>query len=315
MKKHFSLSIVAPCYNEEKGNAIGIFFNALIPELEKLTKDFEIICVDDGSKDRSYDILCQYAKKDKRIKVIRFARNFGKEIALSAGFRYVSKDCAIPMDMDLQDPVELIPQMVEKWQAGAKTVLAKRTAREGGIIKRFAYIAFHRLMKFISDVNIPENTGDFRLVDRQLVDEFNKLPERERYVRGLWAWVGFPHEILHFKRPERVAGEASQSFKKLFQLAGFAIFSMSRVPLKVWSFIGVFVAGFSFLFGAWIIFKTLYFGADIRGYPSLMVAVLFMGGIQLLSVGILGEYIGRIYAEVKQRPLFVVSETKNIEQK
>jgi len=314
-KKQVSISVVAPFYNEEKGGVVAAFFDAIIPVLEKETKDWEIICVDDGSKDATYSQLKDFATREPRIKLVKFSRNFGKEIAVSAGLKYVSKNCVIPMDADLQDPPALIPEMIAEWKKGAMSVLAKRRKRNENAIKQFFYRRFYNLMKIFSDIEIPSNTGDYRLVDIRLVHEFNKLPERQRYVRGLWAWVGFPQKFIYFERPDRELGEPGLTYRKLFKLAGNAIFTFSTMPLKIWGVIGFLIAGVAFVFGAIIIGKTLILGRDVPGYASMMVAILFFGGIQLLSIGIIGEYLGRVYEEVKGRPLFIAEELVNIDDK
>lgn len=313
--KDVSVSIIAPFYNEAKSNVIDIFFYNLIPAMEKITKDFEIICVDDGSKDNTYLRLLEYAKKDNRIKIVKFSRNFGKEIALAAGFKYASKKCAIPMDADLQDPIELLPVMIKEWQYGHKAVLAKRFSRSEGLLKRIGCNLFYKCMRIFSNIDIPSNTGDFRLVDRQLIDEFNKLCEKQRYIRGLWAWIGFEYQLVYFDRPDRIAGNPSQSWRKLFELASNAIFSFTNMPLRFWFVIGSLISFIAFIFGLWIIINTLIYGSSVRGYPSLMVTILFFGGIQLISIGVLGEYIGRIYTETKDRPLFIVECEDNFNTK
>jgi len=307
-----SVSIIAPVYNEEKGGVIHDFFKTIIPVLEKENYDFEIVCIDDGSKDKSYEILSSYAKKDNRIKIIKFSRNFGKEQAMSAGFQNVTKDCAIPIDIDLQDPPALIPKMVKIWQKeNVKSVLAKRSKRHEILPKRIAYKIFYKLLKSFSDIEIPSDTGDFRLVDKCVIDAFNKLPEKQRFVRGLFSWVGFSEKIIEFDRPDRKAGEPSQSFHKLCLQAVNAIFSFSKVPLRVWSGIGFFIALISLIFGAWIIGKTLILGTDVPGYASTITIILFLGGIQLISIGVVGEYVGRIYEEIKDRPLFIIEKKVN----
>jgi polyisoprenyl-phosphate glycosyltransferase len=306
-----NLSIVIPMHNEEK--ALPHLFERLLPCMERVTADYEVICVDDGSTDNTYRLLKDYHAHDPRIKLVHLARNFGKEAALSAGIDHSSGNAVIPIDADLQDPPELIAEMVTQWRSGYKVVLATRRNRPGDSwLKRKSAGWFYKMMNRVSTVKIPPNTGDFRLMDRVVVDAVKQLPERTRFMKGIFAWVGFPTAAILFDRQARVAGSTTLNYHRLFQLALDGIFSFTTVPLRMWSYIGALISLISFLWAMYIIIRTLLFGIDVPGYASLMVAVLFMGGMQLLSVGIIGEYIGRIYRETKQRPLYLVEETVGI---
>lgn len=311
--KDLSISIVAPFYNEARNGIIKMYFDEIVPVLESQTQDWEIVCIDDGSKDSTYLELCMHASLDKRIKILQFSRNFGKEIAISAGIKYASKNCVIPMDTDLQDPVALIPQMINEWKAGALVVLAKRSKREEGIIKKIGCYFFYKLLKAFSDIQIPENTGDYRLVDRKVVDVFNQLPEKQRYVRGLWAWIGFEVKYIYFDRPDRALGRPTQNYRKLIKITFDALFSFSSIPLRFWVLIGFIIALLSMSLGFSVLIKHLFFGRDVPGWSSIMCTITFLGGIQLISIGVLGEYINRIYNEVKGRHLYIISNKVNIE--
>lgn len=299
------LSIIVPVFNEAEN--LPRFFERLIPILESVDPQWEIICIDDGSTDESLDILVHHYEQDVRIKTLTFSRNFGKEMALTAGLEHSSGQAVIPLDADLQDPPELIPDMVEQWREGYGVVLATRSERkEDSVAKRLSADWFYRVLHRISDISIPKNTGDFRLMDRAVVDAVCQMPERTRFMKGVLAWVGFPTTQIFYERPARHAGESKFRFRNLWQLALDGIFSFTTLPLKVWTYIGTAISLFAFLYASFLILKTIIYGTDVPGYPSLMVVVLFLGGIQLISLGIIGEYVGRIYRETKRRPLYVV---------
>lgn len=302
------LSVVVPMYNESKG--IALFFDTVKPLLSSITESWEIICVDDGSKDNSHALLKEAALQDKRIRVIKLSRNFGKEKALSAGIDHALGDAVIPMDADLQDPPELIVEMVRKWQEGFKVVLATRKSRtkEESLFKRVTAWVFYRLITHISTIMIPQNTGDFRLMDRQVVEVVKLLPERTRFMRGLFAWVGFKTTIIYYHRPERKAGVTQYTSLRMWNYALDGIFAFSALPLKIWTYIGAVIAGASLLYALYIAVHMLVFNDYVPGYASIMVGILFIGGVQLISLGILGEYIARIYEETKKRPLYVIEE-------
>jgi glycosyltransferase involved in cell wall biosynthesis len=299
------ISLIVPVYNESDG--IFAFFERVTPILEKLGK-WEILCINDGSSDNTLKILEELNQKDSRIKALSFSRNFGKEAAMTAGLDFASGDVVIPIDADLQDPPELIPEMIDKWQAGAKVVLATRKTRNESWLKRKSAGGFYSLMGKVSTVKIPKNTGDFRLMDRQVVEAIKMLPERTRFMKGLFAWAGFPTEVIYFDRPERHAGETKWNYIKLWRFALDGIFSFTTMPLKIWTYIGMVISFLSFIYGSYLIIRTIVSGADVPGYASIMVVMLFLGGIQLMSLGVIGEYIGRIYRETKRRPIYLIEK-------
>lgn len=304
--KKFKLSIVTPFFNEEE--SLDHFFTNITPHLNSISNDWEIICIDDGSSDNTLSLLKERAAKNSKIKVLSFSRNFGKEAALTAGLEFASGDAIIPIDADLQDPPELIGQMVSKWLSGSEVVLAMRSSRHDNFIKNLLSDSYHLLISKLTRGHIPARVGDFRLMDRKVVEVLKLLPEKSRYMKGLFAWVGFKQSVVTYVRPQRAIGQASQSFTKLWKLALDGIFAFSSLPLKIWLYVGLIFSGFSFLYALFIIIKTLILGIDLPGYASLMVATLFMGGMNLLSLGILGEYVARIYKEVKNRPIYLLRE-------
>lgn len=305
------LSIVIPTYNEEP--VIERLFERLRPCLEKVTANYEIVCVDDGSRDNTVNLLKEYNRRDPRVKIVRLARNFGKEAALTCGIDYALGRAVIPIDADLQDPPELIPELVAKWQAGYKVVLATRRNRPGDSwMKRKSAEWFYRAINKVSTVKIPPNTGDFRLMDRQVVEAVKQLPERTRFMKGIFAFAGFSTTTIHFDREARAGGNTSWNYWNLWKFALEGIFSFTSVPLHIWTYLGAFISFVSFIYMLVIIGRTLLYGNPVHGYTSLMVAILFMGGMQLLSIGIIGEYVGRIYRETKQRPIYLVEETAGI---
>ena len=301
------ISIVVPFVNE--GGAINHFYSGMSPILSlNIGCNFEVICVDDGSTDSTLSELIELTKKDTRFHILEFSRNFGKEAALSAGIDFANGDAVIPIDADLQDPPELIIKMVQLWKDGAEVVLAKRVDRStDSFMKRKTASLFYKLHnKLSTSMRIPENVGDFRLMDRVVVDALKQLPERQRFMKGLFAWVGFKSVTVEYSRSSRSAGETKFSGWRLWNFALEGITSFSLVPLKIWTYLGLFGAFFAFLYASFIIVRTLIFGIVLPGYASLLVVVLFFGSLQLISLGILGEYIGRIYFETKNRPLYIV---------
>jgi glycosyltransferase involved in cell wall biosynthesis len=309
-KTQFTLSIVTPFLNEEDG--LKVYFEKLIPELDKVTKVWEIICIDDGSTDDTLSGLMAFARRDKRIKVISFSRNFGKEAALTAGFDYAIGDAVIPIDADLQDPPELIEKLVKKWQEGYQIVDAVRQHRADSVFKKAAASLFHQLISFLTNGNIPAHVGDFRLIDRKALEAIKTMNEKTRYVKGVVPWVGFKRAQVKYARPVRKVGKTKFSFFKLFKLGCDAIFSFSSKPLKAWLYIGIMLSFISFIYACFLIGRTLMYGVDLPGYTSIMVTILFMGGIQLVSLGVIGEYIARIFKEVKNRPIYIVDETHGV---
>lgn len=305
------ISLVVPVYNEEE--AIPIFYQT-VREFEPLKQySIEIIFINDGSKDTTESIIRDLAAADPQVIPLTFTRNFGKEPALFAGLDHATGDAIIPIDVDLQDPIEVIPHLIEKWQSGADLVLAKRTDRStDGRLKRKTAEWFYKLHNKISNPKIEENVGDFRLMSREVVDNIKKMPERNLFMKGVLSWVGGTTDVVEYARAERVAGSTKFNGWKLWNLALEGITSFSTFPLRMWTYIGLFVAGIAFLYGAWMIVDTLAFGNPVRGYPSMLVSILFLGGIQLIGIGVLGEYIGRIYVEVKNRPRYILSRKKDV---
>ncbi|MEA5508265.1 glycosyltransferase family 2 protein [Crocosphaera sp. UHCC 0190] len=301
------ISIILPCYNEEEG--IDLLFERLLGVLDTLNVTYEVVCVDDGSKDQTLQRLIDYHHRYPAIKVVSLSRNFGKDIALTAGLENAQGQAMIPLDADLQDPPELIEQMIAKWREGYDVVYAKRRSRQGeSFIKQLTANAFYRIISRISSVPIPRDTGDFRLLDRRVVDALKRMPERTRFMKGLFAWVGFKQTYITFDRPNRHQGTTKWNYWKLWNFALDGITSFSLIPLKVWTYLGGIISLLAFFYGSFLIMRTLILGIDVPGYASLMVTMLFIGGIQLITLGILGEYLGRIYEEVKQRPLYLIRE-------
>jgi len=303
------VSVVTPFYNE--ANGIGIYFERLTKALRPMADrlDFEFVCVNDGSCDRTLEALQAIRPSFGRVLVVNFSRNFGKEAALSAGLDYATGDAVVPIDADLQDPPELIPQMIERWEKGAAVVLARRGDRASdGWLKRTTARAFYRVHNWLASTPIPLDVGDFRLMDRRVVSTVRRLPERQRFMKGLFAWAGFPSETITYTRPPRAAGTSKLNYLRLSNLAVEGITSFSAAPLRASTICGIAFSLAAMLYGGFIAIRAMIFGADVPGYASLFVAVVFMGGVQLLSLGILGEYVGRIYMESKQRPLYVVQD-------
>jgi glycosyltransferase involved in cell wall biosynthesis len=303
------VSIVTPFFNEE--DVIARYFAAMsqlgsvVPGIR-----FEFVCVNDGSNDATLERLIDAARHDPRIHIIDLSRNFGKEAALTAGLDRASGDAVVPLDADLQDPPELIPEFIARWRAGAEVVIAKRSDRSAeGFLKRRTAALFYRIHNRIADEPIPPDVGDFRLMDRRAVEALRRLPERRRFMKGLFAWVGFRVETIEYARLPRVAGTSKFSGWRLWNFALEGITSFSTVPLRVWTYFGLTVSFLAFLYAAFIIVRTLVFGVDVPGYASLLAVMLFLGGVQLIGIGVLGEYIGRIYTEAKQRPIYVVRRT------
>jgi polyisoprenyl-phosphate glycosyltransferase len=299
------VSIVAPFFNEEEG--VEIFYGAICAVFDRADFAFEMVCVDDGSTDETLKKLVALVERDPRIRVVELSRNFGKESALTAGIDAARGDAVIPIDADLQDPPELILAMIGEWQRGADVVLARRTDRSAdSFMKRKSAEMFYRFYNVFSSVKIPSNVGDFRLMNRAAVDALKQLPERQRFMKGLFAWVGFRTVTVDYARNPRAAGSTKFSGWKLWNFALEGLTSFSSLPLKVWSYLGAIGAILTFVYAAFIILRTLIHGVDIPGYASILVAILFFGSLQLISVGVLGEYLGRIYMETKQRPLYLV---------
>ncbi len=308
---NFLLSIVIPVYNEEKN--IKPLLDSLLPVLK--TFQYEIIFVDDGSNDATAKLIKSVSHSSPSLKLIVFQRNFGHQMALTAGYQHAKGDCVITLDADLQDPPTIIPQMVKKWQNGAKIVYAKREKREvDSPFKKMTAQVFYRFINFLSDTPIPNDVGDFRLLDRQVVDFLNSLPEHSRFLRGLTAWGGYPAEYVFFKREKRFAGETHYTFSKMLNFALVGITSFSTKPLRLATYFGFLTSGFSICV---IVLKSfehfvLRQGDWLPGWASLFFAIVFLGGVQLITIGIIGEYIGKIYQEVQKRPQYLIYEKVNI---
>ncbi|MCP4989959.1 MAG: glycosyltransferase family 2 protein [Colwellia sp.] len=294
-------------HNEEEN--VDTFLTRLVTILSKLTSDYSIICVNDGSTDRTLEKLIEYHNANAAIKIINLSRNFGKEKALSAGLDYSQGDVVIPIDADLQDPPELIEEMINKWKEGFDVVYATRRIRHGeSWFKKSTAAFFYKIINTVSEVPIPENTGDFRLIDKRVVEAIRRLPEEARFMKGVFSWVGFKQTSIMYDRQPRYLGKTSWNYWKLwnFSLDGFT--SFSDLPIRIWSYVGFVISLFTLIYSVILITYALTKGIDVPGYASLMVVTLFLGGIILIGMGVLGEYIGRIFIEVKRRPLYLVVE-------
>ena len=305
------LSLIVPVFNEEK--SISVFFTEIFNVLEDYAGEVEVIVVNDGSTDNTRAEVVKQSEKHPVVKLINLSRNFGKEAALTAGLDNVNGDVIIPMDVDLQDPPELIIPMIEKWQDGFDVVYGVRANRHGdSLAKRLTAGMFYRFFNWISDVSIPENVGDFRLMDRKVVKVLKTFPERNRFMKGLFSWSGFNSTSISYERSSRSRGESKWSYWKLWNFALDGLFSFSTVPLRIWSYIGAFISFLSFLYIGFLVLRVLISGVDVPGYASLMTVILFFGGIQLLSIGIIGEYIGRIFMETKTRPIYIIDSIQDL---
>ena len=301
------ISVIVPMYNEE--TVIQTLFSTLEQVMGQLEVDYEIVCVDDGSKDGTRAALEAQVEKDAKVRAVFLSRNFGKEAAMTAALDYARGDAVIPLDADLQDPPELIGQMIEKWQDGFDVVYAKRISRDADTrLKRNTAGLFYKVFNSLSEMPIPENVGDFRLMDRRVVEAIKQLPEKDRFMKGLFCWPGFNNTTIEFERQERLEGETKFNYWKLWNFALNGITSFSSVPVRMGVYLGLVVSGAAFVYGVVILLKTLMTGVDVPGYASLMVVMLFLGGVQLFFLGLLGEYIGRIYKEVKNRPIYMVDK-------
>lgn len=296
-----------PVLNEEE--AVGLFTNTFFEKVGHLPYRFEIVFVDDGSTDATAETIEALHQSDDRIKLIQLSRNFGKEAALTAGLERATGDAVIPMDVDLQDPPEIIETFVRLWEEGYDIVFGKRKARiQDTAAKRLTAGAFYKIFNAIAASQIEENVGDFRLMDRRVVEAVLCLRERNRFMKGIFAWVGFKSTEVLYERPARQAGTTKFNFWKLWNFALDGLTGFSTLPLRVWTYVGAGIGAFSLLCMVLIVGKTLIFGDPVRGYPSLMAAILFLGGVQIFTLGIIGEYLARLYIEVKQRPLYLVSK-------
>lgn len=305
MKK---ISILVPCYNEEASLPL------LYPELKKLMDktmnyQWEVLFINDGSKDKTLQILKELREKDYRICYVDLSRNFGKENAMLAGFDYVTGDCMVIMDADLQDPPSLIPEMIQYWEEGFEDVYAKRNNRgkESWLRKRFSLL-FYDILQKSTRFEVLKNVGDFRLLDRSCIEALKRLREAERYTKGMLCWIGFKKKEIIFNRGDRVAGKSNWNFFSLFNLAIEGITSFTTSPLRFASILGSVIALFAFILMLYYLIKTIIWGDNIQGFPTLITVILFLGGVQLLSIGILGEYLGRVFNETKNRPVYIARE-------
>ncbi|EPA92775.1 glycosyltransferase family 2 protein [Pseudomonas umsongensis] len=301
------VSLIVPVFNEEQ--AINLFYQAVRRELKLDGAEVEIVFINDGSTDGTAAQAAALAQVDEQVMLINFSRNFGKEPALFAGLEYASGDAVIPMDVDLQDPISVIPLLIEQWQQGADVVLAKRRDRTSdSYLKRHSAALFYHLLNRISYTRIEENVGDFRLMDRKVVDVIRTLPEHQLFMKGVLSWAGFNTVVVEYERAERVAGSSKFNVWKLWNLALEGVTSFSTVPLRLWTYVGGGISIFAVLYAVYMVLDKIFFGNSVPGYPSLMTAILFLGGVQLIGIGILGEYVGRIYIEAKHRPRYVIKD-------
>jgi glycosyltransferase involved in cell wall biosynthesis len=301
------LSIIVPFFNESA--SVDAFFDAVFPILASTGLSFDIICVNDGSTDDTLERLKSFKKKHLQTKILDLSRNFGKDAALTAGLDFADGECVIPMDCDLQDPPEIILEMLEKWRQGAEVVLAKRIdRREETLLKRSTASLFYRLYNLLADLKIPGDVGDFRLMTHAVVQAVRSMPENRRFMKGIFAFAGFKTEVVEYDRPERKKGETKWSYWKLVSYAIDGIISFSSFPLRISTLLGVLVMGTAFVRGLQILCRVFLVGKEVPGYASLSVGMLFLGGTQLIILGIIGEYIGRMYMESKRRPVYFVRE-------
>ncbi|WP_215848243.1 glycosyltransferase family 2 protein [Candidatus Pantoea bituminis] len=302
------ISLIVPVFNEE--DTVPIFYQTVRHELAEY--EVEILFINDGSKDATEAIINALSLNDPLVKQLSFTRNFGKEPALFAGLEHASGEAIIPIDVDLQDPIEVISKLIDRWQKGADVVLAKRIDRgTDGHLKRKSAEWFYRLHNKISSPKIEENVGDFRLMSRNIVEKIKLMPEKNLFMKGILSWVGGKIDVVEYTRAQRVAGHTKFNGWKLWNLALEGITSFSTFPLRVWTYIGFFTAASSFLYGSWMIINKIIFGNSVAGYSSILASILFLGGVQLIGIGVLGEYIGRIYLETKKRPRYILKNNRN----
>lgn len=304
-----TISIIVPCHNEAQ--SLKKFMRATNAVLETITDvSFELVFIDDGSTDATLATLMAFAEGDPRISILELSRNFGKEAALTAGIDFASGDAVIPLDADLQDPPAVIPALVEKWREGYEVVLAQRVNRNtDSFLKRVTAHLFYRLHNKLAAHAIPENVGDFRLMDRKVIDALKRFRERGRFMKGLFAWVGFRTATVEYERAPRIADVSKFGFWRLWNFAIEGITGFSTLPLRVWTYFGFIVSLCAFIYGVFMLVRTLLYGNDVPGYASLMVSVMFLGGLQLMGLGVIGEYIGRVHQESKGRPIYIVRRT------
>jgi len=301
------IAVIIPCYNEEDN--VKAVYDRLTEVLNSTNYQYDLIFIDDGSKDNTLNELLKLYEKDHKVKIIAFSRNFGKEIALSAGLDYADADAVIPFDADLQHPPEVILNLLTKFEEGYDVVNAVRSKRDKeSFLKKFTSKAFYRIINKLTNIEIPQDVGDFRLISKNALNAIKEIRERKRFMKGIFAWVGFKTTSVYYERAPRHAGKTKWNYLKLIDLAIEGITSFSTVPLRLASLLGIIVSLTAFLYAVWITISKILYGNPVKGYPSMMVAILFLGGVQLITIGIIGEYVGRIYEEVKQRPLYIVKK-------
>lgn len=306
------LSIILPFHNET--GTVHALFQRLYPVLGRLNMSYEVICIDDGSSDNTFTLLTHERERDLRIKIIRFARNFGKEAALTCGLHRARGKVAIMLDSDLQHPPEVIPELIDAWKSGAKMVYAIRRNRDTDYpMRRFLSKAFYFIFRHIAEVRLPEGAGDYRLLDRVVIDAVNALPERNRFMKGLMTWVGFDYALVPFDVEARPEGHTNWSLFGLLRFAFDGLSSFSTLPLRIWTVFGSILSLCALAYGLYLVITTLVFGIDVPGFASLMAGILFLGGIQLLSLGVLGEYLARVFTEVKGRPIYLIADRQGFD--
>ncbi|MFS1519159.1 glycosyltransferase family 2 protein [Bacillus sp. SCS-151] len=313
MNEHVRYSIIVPVYNEE--SVIHETYRRLKEVMESTAEVYELLFVNDGSQDNTASIIKNFYEDDPSVKLINFARNFGHQIAITAGMDYANGDAIVVIDADLQDPPELILQMIEKWKQGFDVVYAKRIKREGEtLFKKLTATLFYRVLRASTDIDIPVDTGDFRLIDRKVCNEMKGIQEKNRFVRGLISWVGFRQTAVEYVRNERLAGETKYPLKKMLKLSLDGITTFSYKPLKLAGYTGGFLSITAFLYMVFVIYQKLFTNSTVDGWASLIIIQLFFSGIILILLGVIGEYIGRIYDETKNRPLYIVSDSYGVER-
>jgi len=301
------LCVVVPAYNE--GESLREFHARLAAVFDKLDLQCEVLYVDDGSRDDTYSVMCSLREGDARVSTLKLSRNFGKELALTAGLDAADADAIVVIDADLQDPPELIPTFVDHWREGYDVVYGTRSTRAGETeLKKFTSATFYRVMERLSATPVPRDTGDFRLMSRRSLDALKRLRERQRFMKGLFTWVGYKQKSVIYERDARFAGESKYNYWRLWNFALEGITSFSTAPLKLATYVGLGTAMLAFAYAVWVFGKALVLGDRVQGYPTLMLVILFLGGVQLMALGVIGEYLGRMYIETKQRPLYLIDE-------
>ncbi|WP_051868413.1 glycosyltransferase family 2 protein [Vibrio sp. ER1A] len=300
-----TISIVCPCYNEQE--VLNIFLQRISTVLQETGYSYEVILINDGSKDGTLKVMESLREQDSHVRTVNLSRNFGKEAALTAGLDLARGEVIIPIDADLQDPPELIHDFLREWKKGFDVVVAKRVDRStDSWAKKLSAELFYKFHNAVANVEIPENVGDFRLINRRVLQAIQLLPENQRFMKGIFSWVGFKTSVVEYKRESREAGETSFNGWKLWNFALDGITSFSTAPLRIWLYVGSVISGFAFLYLSVTVIKTLIFGIDSPGYASLITVILFLGGVQLIGIGVLGEYVGRLYMESKRRPTYII---------